>query len=206
MTPTERADIERLYDGRAATLGDDVQTLGWKNAAEQQLRFSVLADIADLRGSSVCDVGCGFGDLAPYLHSRFEQIDYVGVDITKSVLDIARTKRPHLKFMHADILQDDFALEADWFFASGALTFRIDDNMRHTAQMLTKMLACSRRGVAANFLSTYVNYQHARNFHHDPSELFRLGKSLCRRVALRHDYPLWEFTLYLYRDGAESMP
>jgi hypothetical protein len=60
------------------------------------------------------------------------------------------------------------------------------------------MMAMSSKGVAVNFLSSYVDYELDRNFHFAPEKAFSLAKKLTRFVTLRHDYPLYEFTLYLY--------
>ena len=35
--------------------------LGWKETAGQQVRFNIMAGIADLTGSTVLDAGCGHG-------------------------------------------------------------------------------------------------------------------------------------------------
>jgi trans-aconitate methyltransferase len=188
-----------LYADRVAEMGYDVRSLGWKSVEDQVMRFKVLADIGDLSNDLVCDVGCGFGDLLPYLRERFGKIEYLGVDITEELLQVARTRTPEVRFLLADILSDSYAEPADWYLLSGALNFKLTDNLAFTERMLAKMLSLSSKGVAANFLSTYVNYQHPRNYHHDPADVFRIAKRLTSRVALRHDYPLWEFTIYLYK-------
>ena len=47
----------------------------------QQFRFEKLIQIGDLRGCRVLDLGCGLGDLYPFLLKRFDKIDYTGIDI-----------------------------------------------------------------------------------------------------------------------------
>ena len=199
MNDSERASLVGLYSERVAELGYDVRSLGWKSREDQTLRFQVLADIADLSNSAVCDVGCGFGDLLPYLSERFRAVQYHGVDICQDLLEIARRRRPDVRFSLADILSPDYSELADWHLLSGALSYKLTDNLAFTERMLGRMLELSSKGVAANFLSTHVNYQHPRNYHHDPCDVFRIAKRLTSKVTLRHDYPLWEFTVYLYK-------
>jgi SAM-dependent methyltransferase len=196
---TARDALLKLYADRVAEMGYDVRSVGWKSVEDQVLRFKILSEIGVRAGDSVCDVGCGFGDLQPYLASTVGAVEYAGVDISAELLAVARQRRPDLRFTLADILAEDYTATADWHLLSGALSFKLDDNLAFTRRMLERMFALSRKGVAANFLSTYVNYQHPRNFHYDPSELLRMGKQITPRVALRHDYPLWEFTIYLYK-------
>jgi hypothetical protein len=66
--------------------------------------------------------------------------------------------------------------------------------------MLTLMFSNASKGVSVNFLTSYVNFQREHNYHHSPEQVFSFAHTLTRRIALRHDYPLWEFTLYLYKE------
>jgi trans-aconitate methyltransferase len=157
--------------------------------------------MADMSKTSICDVGCGYGDLATYLSTRFEGFSYTGLDITPLFLERARQLHPAHEFLCADIAEEEFNRRFDYFLVSGAMNFRVDDNMALTTGMLRKMFELADKGVAVNFLSTYVNYEKPHNFHHGPEEMFAFARTLTRRVALRHDYPLWEFTLYLYKES-----
>lgn len=201
MNREDREAIVGLYEGRFAEMGYDVRTLGWRGREDQELRFRVLCDIADLAGASVCDVGCGFGDLIPYLRERFGEFRYTGVDLSPSLVEEARRRHPDYEFHCLDILADDFDLRADYYLLSGALNFRVEDNWALTTAMLTRMFQLADRGVAANFLTSYVNFERPHNYHHSPERVFGLARTLTRRVALRHDYPLWEFTVFLYREA-----
>jgi hypothetical protein len=98
-----------------------------------------------------------------------------------------------------DILDDSFKREADYFLLSGALSFRVKDNLLLAENVIKKMFLLARRGVACNFLSRYVDYETEINFHYSPEEIFSISKKLSKYITIRHDYPLWEFTVYLYK-------
>ena len=51
-------------------------------------------------------------------------------------------------------------------------------------------------------MTAYVDFREDRLFYYSPEEIFRFSKTLTKRVLLRHDYPLFEFTVYLYKDFA----
>ncbi|MBA7595166.1 hypothetical protein ES703_02125 [subsurface metagenome] len=55
-------------------------------------------------GNSVLDVGCGFGELIPYL----SHVEYVGVDSSEAMLKRARTKFPKAFFLDANLYTLDF--------------------------------------------------------------------------------------------------
>src|SRR3954470_20354571 len=108
MKQKDREALVKLYEDRYSQLGCDVRSLGWNTVADQRLRFKVLCDIGDLSGASICDVGCGFGDLLPYLRDRFTDITYMGVDVTGSFVAEAARRFPEAEFQCVDIVEEPF--------------------------------------------------------------------------------------------------
>jgi SAM-dependent methyltransferase len=198
VNPEEKEKLLSLYESRYEEYGYDVRSIGWGNIESQQLRFSVLAEIADLTGKSICDLGCGFGDLYPYLKNRYGDVRYLGVDLSGKLIEEARRRYPNLYFEVRDILTDPLEDKFDYVLASGALSFKIKNHEDHVRKMLKAMYDMSTGGVAVNFLSSYVDYRLPKNFHFSPEKAFRMGRELTTYVTIRHDYPLYEFTLYLY--------
>jgi len=208
----KREDRERivgLYEARLSEFGDDVRTLGWKSRTDQWLRFSVLCRGLVLSGKRILDVGCGFGDFVEFLGERdCTEYTYVGVDISPGLVKEARLRhgaKQH-EFIAADLLEEHPFGEFDVVISSGALSFRISDNTALAKLMLTKMFNLSSEVVAANFLSSYVDYQLSKNFHYQPEAMFSFGRSLTRWIRLYHDYPLYEFTLQLFHNPPLPAP
>ena len=187
-----------LYEDRYIKYGYDIKSVGWGSVETQRLRFDVLCDIEDLKGLAVCDLGCGFGDLFAYLKERFGNVNYHGIDISEKLISEARSRYPEVSFEVRDILQEPCPQKFDFVLCSGALNFKIEDNQKYIDDMVRCMMEMASIGVAVNFLSTYVDYTLEKNFHFSPEKAFSLGKRLTKFVTLRHDYPLYEFTLYLY--------
>ena len=138
MRPEDRDALVRLYEDRFQEMGEDIRTLGWKNREEQNLRFKILCDVGDLRGASICDVGCGFGDLLDYLRSTVGDVQYTGIDIAPSLLDRARQKHPEARFYCLNLANEAFDEEHDYFLLSGALSYKVADNMALTERMLRR--------------------------------------------------------------------
>jgi SAM-dependent methyltransferase len=205
MTPDEKHALIQLYEDRFAVMGYDMRTIGWKGREDQQLRFDILCDVGDLSGKRVCDIGCGFGDLYDYLSRRFAGVRYTGIDLVPSLIEKARELHPSADFRAFDILEHALGERFDYFLLSGALNYRVEDNMTLTRDMLAAMFELADEGVAVNFLTSYVNYEHPRNFHHSPEAVFSLARSMTRWVTIRHDYPLWEFTLFMYKNPRGSL-
>ncbi len=189
------------YDARLERFGDDIRTLGSGTAERRRLRFDVLRQVGITDGCSVLDLGCGFGDFFGYLADAGMHVDYLGVDINPKLLDIARRKHPGATFRVADFLVDHFEL-VDFVVASGTfnLALRAGDNYDYAGRMLRRAYELARHGVAMDFHTSYVDYRVDDIFYYEPERVFDIARTITKRVTLRHDYPLYEFCVYLYPD------
>lgn len=182
----------------------DHKKVGWGSRESQWLRFKVLSEISDLSNTSVLDLGCGIGDLITFFDEEKIQLkSYQGIDITAPFIDTARDRfrdRKSVSFEVKSFEALDLSNQFDYVLLSGALNLRFGDNLSFAKETLRKMYAISRRGVAINFLTKYVDFENPKDFHYSPEEMFTFARTLTTKVTLRHDYPLYEFTLYLYKD------
>lgn len=193
------AAVAELYNERFERFGRDLRTVGWGSRADQLLRFEVLLRGLDPKGKTILDVGCGLGDLVPFLHERTGgDFRYVGLDVAASLVDDAR--RLHgdacCTFLHGDVFAAGVP-QADIAVLSGALSLRIEGIAEYAQRTLERMYALSREAACLNFLSKYADYELEKNQHYQPQEVFGWARRVARRVNLFHDYPLYEFTVQL---------
>lgn len=198
MNSEDKRSLIKLYEDRCERFGSDVRAVGWGDVESQALRFEVLSDIADLSGCSVCDLGCGFGDLYAYLQGRFDSVNYHGVDLCEGLIKEARKKYPSVSFEVRDALEHPSDISYDYILSSGALSYKTAGHESYVKEMLALMMKMSRKGVAVNFLSSHADYELEKNFHFSPETALTIGKQLAPYVTIRHDYPLYEFTMYMY--------
>lgn len=198
MNINEKKKIIELYEGRLDKYGYNHKTIGWGDLESQQLRFEILSKIANLDNSSICDLGCGFGDLYKYLNNMYDKIDYLGIDISEKLILEAKKQYPDVKFKVDDILEHKVSEKYDYVLSSGALTYKTENHEMFIENMLKAMVNMANKGVAVNFLSSYVDYKLEKNFHFSPEAAFSMAKKIVKNVVIRHDYPLYEFTLYMY--------
>jgi SAM-dependent methyltransferase len=164
-------------------------------------RFKAKFDIGDLAGCKILDVGCGFGHMLDYLHAWGITAQYTGVDICPPFIEIAKKRHPEADFRLLDILNSNIKEKWDWVFLVGA--FNVAPKKQrwwpYVQAMITRMYDLCRQGIAVDFLSSYVDFRKEKAFHAQPEKVFSFAKTITRRVALRHDYMAYEFTLYLYK-------
>jgi len=108
-----RARVEDYFDRTATTvwerLTSDAPVSGIRatvRAGRDRMRALMLAQLpADLRGARVLDAGCGTGTMAVELAARGAEV--VAVDISPSLIDIARKRAPEARVRwHAGDMMD----------------------------------------------------------------------------------------------------
>ncbi len=197
----EKRRIVERYDARLATHGPEFAALNSGTEERRELRFRILAEVGIQPGDSVLDLGCGLGDFSAHLASRGLEVDYTGYDINPALVEAARSRHPGRRFEVRDILEEPFP-EFDYIVSTSCFNLRLAeaDNYSLAAEMLGRCYEHARRGVSIDFLTSYVDFPSAEGFHYEPERIFAIAKTLTKRVCLRHDYPLFEFNVYLYRD------
>lgn len=201
LSGSERQQIITLYADRFKTLGRQVKAVGWSSEDSQRLRFEVLCRNLNLKGKRILDVGCGLGDFVSFLNERTSgDFQYIGIDIVPDFIEQAKRDYvgKNINFVVGDIYKAVFP-PVDIAILSGALSFHVEDNQKLLHHTLAKMFEAVTESTALNFLSTYVDYQLDKNHHYNPGEVFEYAKTLTPYVNLLHDYPLFEFTIQLFK-------
>ena len=191
-------DVRDYYGRKLAEHGPTARGVDWNSAESQALRFEQLLAVVDCQPASLIDFGCGYGALVDHLRQRQMPLTYVGYDIAPEMIAAGRRLHPLERFT------PDLAslTPADYCVASGIFNVKLAAATaawrEHIARTLEQLDALSRRGFSANFLTSYSDRERMRDdlYYADPCDLFDLCKRrFSRRVALLHDYELWEFTL-----------
>jgi SAM-dependent methyltransferase len=190
--------VRDLYEKSLRKHGATPKGVGWRDAPGHALRFERLAQLIDRRGPvSVNDLGCGYGAFLEYLKGRGVKLSrFRGLDISERMLAEARRRHPSGEW----ILGSRLAAAADYSFASGIFNVRLKASRaswrRFIVRTLDELSRFSKRGFAFNLLSSYVDYREPHLYYADPREFFDLCKRrYSRKVALLHDYPLYEWTI-----------
>lgn len=190
--------LRRLFEDCLAAHGPTYAGVSWPDAASHRLRFEKLAMLfEDGEGGIVADLGCGYGAFCDYLREVGVKTGrFIGYDISEAMLQEARRRLPEGEFICATAIDR----QVDFAFACGIFNVRLDvpegQWLQHIDDTLDNMNAFAGRGFAFNLLSTYVDYQESHLYYADPSRFFeRCKRRYSRKVALLHDYPLFEWTI-----------
>ena len=153
---------------------------------------------------SINDLGCGTGDLLPFLAShQFRDFRYIGYDVLDSMLELAA--RQHGNNKQAAFIKVSGAgelLPADYTVASGIFNLKYSSSenewIGYITSTLEHMNEKSKRGFAFNMLTKYSDKEFMEDqlYYGDPLFFFdHCKKMYSRNVALLHDYNEYDFTI-----------
>jgi SAM-dependent methyltransferase len=210
LSKDEIGKVVRTYESWLAEHGFDVAALKSGGLGKQFVRHTIHAQLFNLEGRRVVDVGCGIGMFYRFLRNAKVNVrEYIGVDIVERFLEYNRNIYPDAQFLNIDILRDPIeSLEPDVVFMSQLFNVRYEtaDNEAIARAAVERFFAIAREGVVVDFLSSYVDYREARHHYFEPEAMLHFAKGLTRFVSLRHDYLPFEFTLALRKAPSVMLP
>jgi ubiquinone/menaquinone biosynthesis C-methylase UbiE len=201
MDENDKKLIQNRYKERLLKYGTNIKALASGTDHRRAIRFDILTGIGIKEKSSVLDVGCGFADFYEHLKMKGINVQYTGIDIVPELIEAAKTKNPNLDLQIRDLQENPFQESSfDYVVCSQVFNLELGGNKNNilAKDMIRNMNKIARHGVAVDLLTSYVDFKEEHLHYYSPEEIFSYAKQLTRQVMLRHDYPLFEFCIYLY--------
>ena len=157
---------------------------------------------------SILDVGCGTGVLFEFLKNNTDcKFNYTGIDYVVDMLVKASEKYANIdnvSFLSKDLIK--ISERFDYVVSSGVFNVKLDvddkDWLINMTDTIKLMFECCNKGIVFNVLTNYVDFTENRLHYSDPLLIFDFcQKRLSRYVKLNQGYPLYEYTLAVYKDG-----
>ena len=204
MDSRDRAATVQKYRMGYLEHGYSPKTLGW-DKGRQDIRFEVLLSFFEVRGKSILDIGCGFGDLNRVLaRGNGDSYQYLGIDLVRELIEEGRRRYAggNITYLNADFLEYQFCESFDIVVASGIFNHKFDSggNDLFVERVLKKAWTLCTEGIAFDFLSDKVDYRYDHTYHNNPERILGLAYGLSRNVCVRNDYMPFEFCLYVGKD------
>ncbi len=202
MLEKDKQRIIERYNKRIDKFGVNIKGLASGVEIKRELQFKILSEIGNLNNKSILDLGCGFGAFYLFLKKNKINVNYTGIDINPKIIYHAKKRIKEVNFICGDILEDklhmfDYVLSASTFNN----LWKEIDNYELIKKIFNKCLKISKIGFAIDFLTDYVDYKiNDEVFYYKPEKVFNIAKIYTKRVTLRHDYPLFQFCIYAFKD------
>ena len=202
MNEEEKQRITNRYRERLQKLGPGIDALASGTTERRATRFGILSSLGNMQGASVLDIGCGLADFYAYILENGIEANYTGYDITEDFIQIAQERFPNGHFEVRDIQTQGIPTRFDYIVSSQTFNNRFmhDDNMQVMQDVLRIAYEACDKGLAVDMMTSYVDFKEDHLFYYQPEDIFRYAKSLTKRVMLRHDYPMFEFAIFLFKD------
>jgi SAM-dependent methyltransferase len=196
-----------------AAHGDSHRGVGWPSYEDAQVRYRVM--LAGLLAAAqpgqpvrVLDFGCGPAHFYEFLQRQKlpVTIEYHGLDISENSLALARHKFPERPFYCLDVLQNPAELpDFDYLILNGIFTQKcslsFEEMWAYCQKLLRTLWPKTTRGLAFNAMTKQVDWERDDLFHLPLDVLASfLKRDLTRHFTFRHDYGLYEYTAYLFKE------
>ena len=195
------------YESCLEQFGDTHLGVDWPKADDVPKRYHVMLEVIKpgQERISLLDFGCGAAHLNEYIVEKgLKNIEYAGLDLSEKFVRLAQSKFPQNSFYCMDLLDDDSALPSfDYIVLNGVFTEKLelpfDEMLAYFKQLLTRVFAHAKIGIAFNVMSKHVDWERPELFHLPFDTLAEfLKKELSRHFVFRNDYGLYEYTTYVY--------
>lgn len=203
MDLIEKVRVQAFH--RARFGNESLTELGFRNQDSQRKRFEAICRWGDMSNFTVMDLGCGYGDLKPFLDSQFSNITYLGIDFLKEFIAGAEARHGHLpntQFIQADFLTAGLP-EVDVVIASGSLNYR-SENQLHPWQTISRMWQCARKGIAFNLLDADYFQSETILCGYDKNEVEQFCRNLTSDIDIVTGYLSDDFTVLMYNNNLNS--
>lgn len=196
--------IGELYTTNLQNHGLDSKSVGWKDMDSQIMRFENLLKVVPHNEKDqpleFLDYGCGYGAMYTYMKEQgFNVSKFYGYDISKEMLsEAAKIVPSNVWVPRCEVVVKD---KVDYSIVSGTFNVMFDSSEeewdKYIKDKVSELLEHSKKGVAFNLLTSFVDWKAKDLYYADPTKYFNFCKSLSRYVTLIHDYPLYEWTIYI---------
>jgi len=156
---------------------------------------------------TLLDFGCGGSSFYEYiLRNKLDTvIKYSGLDILEKFINLSKNKFPSNDYYCLDILDDqNFLPDFDYIVINGVFTSKrclsFGDMNEYFQAIILNVFQKAHKGIAFNVMSKHVDWERDDLFHlpFDVLATF-LTKYVSRNFVIRHDYGLYEYTVYVYK-------
>lgn len=203
-------EIATHYEACLDRYGDTHRGVDWPDADDARTRYRIMLELmppGEPGPVSLLDFGCGASHLYEYIRESGldSRILYSGLDISERFVNLSRAKFPGIPYYRLDLLDGAPELpDFDYVVMNGVFTEKLGLSQAEMLDYFQALVQAgfrkARKGLAFNVMSKLVDWERDDLFHlpFDGLTAF-LAAHLSRHFVVRHDYRLFEYSVYVYR-------
>jgi 2-polyprenyl-3-methyl-5-hydroxy-6-metoxy-1,4-benzoquinol methylase len=90
MNSHDKKVIISRYKDRLEKFGPSIDSLASGTIDRRTIRFNLLANVDDLSGATILDLGSGLGDFYGFLLEKDIKVNYTGYDLSPDLVELAK--------------------------------------------------------------------------------------------------------------------
>ena len=196
------SSINDTYRKKYEKYGVDSRSLHWHSEKAAKQRYVQIVSDIDFSGKTILDVGCGFGDIIPYIKKESKEFEYTGVDVMPEFIEEAKKIHSEYTFLVKDYFNEPIDNKFDIVMCSGALNSNVDDNLSFRKDAIKTMYEHAQEVMVFNMAGKYPQPKTSATsnvWFADPLEILEYCMTLTPKVILRKHYHSREFTIVMIR-------
>jgi len=194
-------EVADYYDNLVKKHGISYKSVNASSQEALDVRHKALAEVTDLEGKSILDVGCGQANIYTYLKDRVKGFTYTGIDVSGEMIRTARVIYPNLDLIHTDLC--DFDTDRKWdIVLSQGIFYKLPthNSTEKIAEIITRMIRLSNEVVAFMAISTMPYGESTEELRLDPLSTLGFLYRFTPYVQMRGDYRLGDIMFALFKE------
>jgi SAM-dependent methyltransferase len=199
MDPTGEAHLKG-YSKTFDQHGESPKALQWQNYKSATLRYKQILSDLEPENTSILDVGCGMGDILPFIYAKATNFRYLGVDRNASFIDVANKRYEGHEFRVFDPFKDDLGQTFDIVILCGALNANKPGWMENRQQKIKKLFSLANTAVVFNMAGSLHHMEpDSRVAYADAQEITEFCAKLSPKIVVKTHYHPKDFTVVLFK-------
>ncbi len=191
------------YSKALTTYGSNsAKALRWHSYASAAKRYVELVKDLDIKDHTILDVGCGFGDIIPYLLSKHSNFTYTGMDIMPEFIEVAQQRYEGFNFVTGDFWDKSFVKKFDYIICCGTLNGK-EWTLSNREKMIKKLFNQAEVGIAfcmiGHFPKLKAKKKNGKIGHIDALKMLKYCLKMTPKVIFRQHYHPDDFTIVLLK-------
>lgn len=209
--------IKNYYEKHLDQFKEGHLAVAWPNEIDTEVRNCVMLEIIQFdrkaiqnENTTILDFGCGLANLYDHIKKNGKKLKYIGLDISQKYIEICRERNPEIEFIVLDVVNSKKTdnvlsdIKFDYAIINGVFTVKDtlteEDAFKLIEQIIEKLWPYTQRGIALNVMSKIVDWERSDLNHISFDKIADFIKKITRNFIIRHDYELYEYTIYMYKN------
>ena len=192
-----------LFQQSYEKYGYSHSALQWTSRQTMDNRFEALTRTIDFENKSVLDVGCGFGDIIPFIEKKTKKFNYLGVDLVEKIVLEARKQYPKYEFTSGDYFANPIKRVFDIVLTSGTLNGNLGpETLEFRLKAIEVMWEHTCAICAFNMLGSHPQPGNDPGYlvhYADSLEILSFCLTLTPKLVFIQDYDPEDFTVVMFK-------